>query len=183
MIVIGIDPGKYGYDAAMIRIDADGNEELKVGRFSSESKEYQLPSQIVFKTRVAVEQLMYAAMVLWPLEEEIVVFCEEAVSAGARNLRTYGQMAMSVGAILAGVTSCTPRCYLVPVSTWKRGTCGSGNASKEQVALWLNRVLPNYAAECGGRQDLIDACCIARYGLTIVAQSLLVGADHGPGEV
>ena len=180
--MVWIDPGKYGYYAAILADDTQGRQELHLAEFSSRSKEFQLPSNILYRTNLAVhEGLLYAVQALFP-GEEIVVFCEEPVSAGARNLRTYGQMAMSVGAIVAALTQHTPRVYLVPVSKWKEVVVGKGNASKAEVALWLNRVHPIYAAQCDGRQDLIDACCIALYGLTLISTSLLVSNWDGPGE-
>ena len=183
MIVIGIDPAKYGFHAAVLRTDAFGEEHLSLTSLSAEQKDYQLPSMVISKVHMFAVRLLYPLVQAWP-DEDIAVFCEEPVSAGARNLRTYGQLAMSVGAILSGTTLYTPKCYLVPVSKWKMVTVGSGNASKEQVALWLNRVHPSYALDCAGSQDLIDACCIARYGLSVMADSLLLSAPlDSVGEV
>lgn len=183
MIVIGVDPAKYGFDAAVIEVTADGEEMLtQTVTFRAAEKVFQLPSTALARTSAAVTELLFALHSSSP-EEKIVVFCEEPVSAGARNLRTYGQMAMTVGAILSSTTLYTPNCYLVPVSRWKMVVVGKGNANKDQVTLWLNRVHPNYAARCGASQDLVDACCIARYGLTVLTDSGLVSHADDPGEV
>jgi Holliday junction resolvasome RuvABC endonuclease subunit len=180
VIVIGIDPAKYGFHAAMVEVMDDGEEVLALRSFSAEQKAFQLPSTVLAKIHAAVVESLFAIHSAKP-DVDIAVFCEEAVSV--RNLRTYGQLAMAVGAIMAATTLYTRKCYLVPVSKWKQVTIGSGTASKDQVALWLNRVHPAYAARCGASQDLVDACCITRYGLTVLADSLLVGAVDGPGEI
>lgn len=183
MIVIGIDPGKYGFNAAVLRVDNEGSENLiLLHTCNVEQKGFTLPSMILSKIHAQTVEMMFALQHGYP-DEEVMVFCEEAVAAGARNLRTYAQLAMAVASILTATTLYTPKCYLVPVSKWKQGTVGSGTAGKDVVTLWLNRVYPSYAARCGASQDLVDACCIARYGLTVVADSALVGLDDSLGEI
>ena len=115
------------------------------------------------------------------------MFCEEAVLAGARNLRTYGQMAMSASArscllLRHPVHPARLATYLVPVSKWKKAVVGTGSASKDDVSLWLNRVYPGYSSQCDGRQDLIDACAIAIYGLSVIADSMRLRSRDDVGE-
>ena len=89
------------------------------------------------------------------------IYIEEPVVAGPRNLRSTILIAETVGMLL-GVTR-SP-CVLVPVTSWKKGTTGHGNSTKDEVADWLKEVHPSYSAQCDGDQDLIDATCIALYG-------------------
>ncbi len=75
------------------------------------------------------------------------------------------QLAQTAGALLSAIDS---PCYLVPVTSWKKDVVGKGNASKEEVAKWLEEFQnPRYLA-CEGDQNRIDATCIAMYGEAIV---------------
>lgn len=87
-------------------------------------------------------------------------FVEEPVVAGARNLRTSLRIAQVSGAVLSAVEG-----ELVPVSTWKKATVGSGNASKDDVRDWLSDK-PEYS-KAKESQDWIDATCLRLYGETV----------------
>jgi hypothetical protein len=50
------------------------------------------------------------------------------------------------------------------VSSWKKGTIGRGNATKDEVSAWLGEHHPKYARQCRGDQDLTDAAAIYLYG-------------------
>lgn len=94
-----------------------------------------------------------------------VLYCEEPVVAGARNLRSTILVAETVGMILA----LNARVNMVPVSSWKKGTVGNGNATKDQVTEWLKREHSGYASYCRDTQqresqDLRDAAAIYIYG-------------------
>ena len=105
------------------------------------------------------DQLLH---IIKPNLAPVTIYCEEPVVAGARNLRSTILIAETVGMIL-GV-----RAYvrLVPVSSWKKATVGKGNATKEEVANWLQREYPDYAQACGN-QDLVDAAAIYLYGRSV----------------
>lgn len=102
-------------------------------------------------------------------DPEPIIFCEEPVVAGRRNLRTTIQIAETVGMVLA----LEHPVYLVPVSTWKKETTGSGNASKDRVSEWLREEYKQYFAACEGNQDICDAAAMAIYGRGVVARSAL----------
>ena len=88
-------------------------------------------------------------------------YIEEPPLAGSRNLQTFLHLAQ-----VSGVVSAAARpSILVPVSSWKLGTIGRGNATKEQVADWLRARHADWHAKCAGDQNCIDATCIAIYGL------------------
>ena len=89
-----------------------------------------------------------------------VIYVEEPVLAGVRNIRTTIIIAESVGMILA----LHARVHVVPVDTWKKETVGKGGVSKDDVAKWLSEEYPEYAALCGHDQDLTDAAAIFVYG-------------------
>lgn len=63
---------------------------------------------------------------------------------------------------------------MVNVSTWKKVVVGNGHATKQQIASYVEQHLPEWAqliheAEPRSkerRQDLFDAVCILRYGIT-----------------
>lgn len=61
--------------------------------------------------------------------------------------------------------------YPVNVQTWKKDVIGRGNASKGDVAEWLTRHHPHLAGMADGDQDLVDAACIALYGVQVLDRS------------
>jgi Holliday junction resolvasome RuvABC endonuclease subunit len=89
-------------------------------------------------------------------------YCEEPPLAGARNLQTFLHLSQTSGVVACSVPAC-----LVPVSSWKLGTVGHGNASKDDVARWLRATHPTLFEACAGDQNLIDATCIALYGQSL----------------
>lgn len=100
----------------------------------------------------------------WLLEQEAerswTCFIEEPVVAGVRNLRTTIQIAQISGLVMAIVDEA----FLVPVSTWKKEVVGKGNASKAEVAAWLESNDSRLYAKVKDNQDHIDATCIRLYG-------------------
>lgn len=102
------------------------------------------------------------------LDENPIVFCEEPVLAGRRNIRSTILIAETVGMVL----SMHAPVYLVPVSSWKKGTVGKGNATKDDVAEWLRKEHPDLSSMCGSDQDLVDAACICLYGSAISNRSV-----------
>jgi Holliday junction resolvasome RuvABC endonuclease subunit len=182
VIVIGIDPGHQGFALARLWDDplVVGERNLDVYEAEANWQKLGLWSAAMHETHEALCD--YLTVVADFAEgEQIYVFIEEPVLAGRRNVRTTLQQAQLVGALLAATTAFTRYVYLVPVGKWKAGTVGSGNASKPDVALWLNGVHPAYSAACGGKQDLIDACCIALYGdqVACLASTLALSGETG----
>jgi Holliday junction resolvasome RuvABC endonuclease subunit len=104
-----------------------------------------------------------------------IIYCEEPVVAGARNLRSTILIAETVGMIL----SLNALVRLVPVSSWKAGTVGNGHATKDDVAQWLQEEHPHYARHCRDTQqresqDLRDAAAIHIYGRDMEARTRAV---------
>ncbi len=92
-----------------------------------------------------------------------VIYVEEPVLAGVRNIRTTIIIAETVGMILA----LHARVHVVPVDTWKKETVGKGGVSKEDVSNWLAKEHTGYAELCSNDQDLTDAAAIFVYGRTL----------------
>jgi Holliday junction resolvasome RuvABC endonuclease subunit len=90
------------------------------------------------------------------------VFIEEPPLAGARNIRTFLGLAQTSGALMARLMGPVE---LVPVGTWKKEVCGNGSLDKAGVAEWLGKAHPSYLEHCGSDQNLIDATCIALFGV------------------
>jgi Holliday junction resolvasome RuvABC endonuclease subunit len=80
-----------------------------------------------------------------------------------RNQNTTISMAETVGVIQAARSwnSVT----LIGQSTWKKGACGNGVMSKDEVALWLKTNYLELWRKCLGDQDRMDAMCISIYGM------------------
>lgn len=169
-VVIGIDAGTASMHAAIVHTEDDA---LVLARVLARTDKYQLPTAVLATLFRRTRGVLDETAEHWPGDEP-VVFIEEPLVAGARNIRSGLKLAEAVGVIIAAVSCYTDRCYLVPVASWKKGTVGNGSASKQDVALWLSQYHPSYAAHCDGSQDLADACCIARYGVGVVADSALV---------
>jgi len=93
-------------------------------------------------------------------------YIEEPPLAGSRNLQVFLHLAQVSGVVSAAARPST----LVPVSSWKLGTVGRGNATKDLVADWLRARHSGWHAQCGGDQNLIDATCLALYGHVIMGQ-------------
>jgi len=92
-----------------------------------------------------------------------LLFVEEPVVAGVRNLRTSLKIAQNAGAVFAG--SGIPATF-VPVSSWKKEIVGKGNAKKEEIAEFLKIKHNEMWANCNEDQNLIDATCVALYGVS-----------------
>jgi len=96
------------------------------------------------------------------IDEKDKIFIEEPPLAGPKNLRVYGKLHQTVGALFSVCPAIT---QLVPVDTWKMEVCGKGGLSKEDVASFLKDRQLAYYEQCEGNQNYIDAVCIALYGL------------------
>lgn len=118
--------------------------------------------QIVLKPNKMdrVQELTEIFDFCFPLINGDKVFIEEPVVAGARNLRTSLQIAQTAGVVLLASGRGT---RLVPVTSWKKGVIGKGNATKEEISAWLAQKYPKYYKMCNGDQNLVDATCIALY--------------------
>lgn len=104
------------------------------------------------------------------------LFIEEPPCAGSRNLRTYGRLSMTAGALMS---ASFVRAQLVPVDTWKKVVVGAGGASKERVSQVLAENYESYSRQCGGDQNRVDAVCIALYGRSQVGRAAPAGGlDH-----
>lgn len=91
------------------------------------------------------------------------MYVEEPPLAGARNVRTFLGLAQVSGAICS-----VGAAELVPVSSWKLRVVGNGSASKDDVSRLFSKLDPVSYRACGGDQNLIDAACLATYGVTEV---------------
>lgn len=150
MWTIGIDLGVRSLHVAVI----DDYDKLWVNS-------YVLPRQYE-----RYQELRYCSKFLHDTvgHKSAKVYIEEPVVAGARNLRTSLQMAQLAGALMSTVIQ---PAYFVEVTSWKKKVVGSGNASKEDVALWLKEHHMDYSAACEGDQNKVDATCIALYGQAV----------------
>lgn len=87
----------------------------------------------------------------------------------AANIGTAIRMGMTVGALFARHAG--PG-YIIDQATWKAALLGNGHASKDEITAWLWAESPGDAEACNGDQDLVDACCIRRYGELVATARL-----------
>lgn len=104
------------------------------------------------------------------IDEYVALVIEEPPFVN--NRRTFMQLAQTTGMLL----SLPVAGYMVPVANWKQRTVGKGNASKADVASWLEREFPRHYELCNGDQDLYDAAAIHHYGLGIVLREAVVSS-------
>ena len=188
MIVIGIDPGTDGFHAVALLLRDDDSRYIETYRERSVPDKVQLiiRSAVLHRVFTQARAMIHDIECRWNDPDEdnrVYVFVEEPPLAGARNVRTFAALNQTVGAVVAALTTHTPKVYLVPVDTWKKAVCGAGGLSKTQVTAWLNRHHPDYAALCDGSQDLIDACCIALHGVGVIADAELVRTIGSAGDL
>jgi hypothetical protein len=69
------------------------------------------------------------------------------------------------GAVIAAAENAGVPLYLVNVASWKKKVLGKGNLKKEEVSAKLRDIWPEAYAVAHNDQDLIDACCLNRYGV------------------
>jgi Holliday junction resolvasome RuvABC endonuclease subunit len=87
----------------------------------------------------------------------------------SRNVNTGLSLAMVAGALIVAADEAGARVVLAEPSTWKKQVLGHGGLGKSEIAEWLAREQPVLHAQCGANQDLVDACCIALFGQTLLA--------------
>lgn len=110
-----------------------------------------------------------------------IVAVESPIVGMSRNLQTGLNLAMMAGALSAAAGAAGAQVVLVAPSAWKRQVVGRGNASKDEVAEWLEREQPVRHGRCGTDQDLIDATCISLYAASLLAGvSPLQRDERGP---
>lgn len=156
-MVWGVDLGVRS--ASLAGIDDEGRLELiTIGRGTPKGK---IADQLA--TIRAEELAQLSTDMTMYVSAQDYVFVEEPPAAGAMNLRTYGKLSMAAGAVVAGSLAPT---VLVPVDTWKKKVVGKGGVSKALISRYLSQSHPIYAELCHSDQNLVDATCIALYGLT-----------------
>ena len=164
-MIIGIDPASK-----------------KLALFWEKGGQPSAVTKVVKKSNRAVELSDMRAfladfLALVSIGEDVVIFCESPVLAGARNIQSTILIAETVGMIL----SLGYPCYLVAPASWKAKTVGSGNASKSDVACWLAERYSRYSDLCDGDQDLCDAAAIYLYGASVETyqRSVVSGSTAG----
>lgn len=63
----------------------------------------------------------------------------------------------------------------IVIQSWKKDVVGNGNASKPQIAQWAKECWPAVYDKAAGRQDLIDAAGINRYGKMLLDRAAYYG--------
>lgn len=110
-----------------------------------------------------------------------IVAVESPIVGASRNYRTGIGLAMMAGALTAAAGAAGAQVVLVAPSAWKKQVVGRGNASKDEVAEWLEREQPVRHGRCDADQDLIDATCISLYAAALLeGVSPLLRDDGGP---
>jgi Crossover junction endodeoxyribonuclease RuvC len=91
-----------------------------------------------------------------------IIYIEDPVVG--RNVRSTIVQAQVSGAIIAAAECRGVPVFHANVNSWKKEVVGKGNATKPEVAEWLEKNWPEAYNLAAGDQDLIDAAAINRYG-------------------
>lgn len=97
-----------------------------------------------------------------------LVVVESPIQGARRNVRVGLRLAMVAGVLVVAARASGARTLLVEPATWKKQVMGHGNASKAEVAEWLDGEHPVLASTTNGNQDAIDAACIGLYGQALL---------------
>lgn len=97
-----------------------------------------------------------------PYDPDPIFFAERPfVGRPHGNVRTAIGQALTVGGVLAQAPG---EIHLIEQAAWKKAVIGRGNASKEDIAVWLRTWHPTLSSAAHGDQDLVDAFCISLFG-------------------
>lgn len=79
-----------------------------------------------------------------------------------KNINTSVGQALSAGAFFAQLHGTFTQIY--PSAVWKKEVIGSGNASKDDIRVWVEQQHPTLAQACQGIEDRFDAVAICEFG-------------------
>lgn len=94
----------------------------------------------------------------------LFLFIEEPLMLRT-NWNTTLSLSLAAGAIWSAFYDADLVVSWAAISSWKKDIIGKGNASKELIRLWGQRMLPDeVVARCEAEPDYYDACAIAIHG-------------------
>ena len=153
-IFYGFDLGVRSAYMCEIQFDEDGT------LFRLDKLELKPPKK--GQERRDLELFAIKEFVSYNMKKNSVVYVEEPLVAGVRNLRTSLKIAQVSGVVMSSVPDFAK---FVPVSSWKKQIVNKGNATKEEISDFLKKQHEEMWARCDGDQNLIDATCVALYGV------------------
>lgn len=157
--VIGIDPDSKKLSAVVTVDDARPVLRQKV-----------LPTNVPIARVCAVAyKWTFNLVAEYHRAGDVVHLFVEAPFVSPKTIRAVIPLARLNGAMLAAGMSARAVTVLdVNITSWKKEVVGKGNASKPQIADWCRDCWPMVYEEAAGRQDLLDAAGINRYGAGVV---------------
>lgn len=114
------------------------------------------------------ELMLLSTMLTHAITDADYAFIEEPLVG--RGVRASMLISQTAGAVMSTMARSGHRVELVNVKHWKKAIIKNGNASKKDVADWLEQTHPEYFEVCED-QDQIDATCIALYGASLVQRA------------
>ena len=157
MIICGVDLGTRKSAVSRLSVGSD-RDDVPMAMPMSRVNAISL---MVHPTQRANELHILATMTSEACEGSNYVFIEEPLVG--RGVKASMGISQTAGAVMAWLGQMSIPTELVNVSHWKKGLLGKGNASKEDIEMWLSTNYPVYSAECDD-QDQRDATCVALYG-------------------
>jgi Holliday junction resolvasome RuvABC endonuclease subunit len=161
-VVIGCDPDSKHFSVIITKDDR------LVG-----VRQKRLPDNVPMSRRCYVVMKWVRSVVREYAKEGCDVhFYIEAPFVSPKFLKAVIPLARLNGAALAGaldggaVTS-----QDIVIQSWKKETVGNGNASKPQIKEWCRECWPIVFEKADGRQDLMDAAGINRYGAKLLERT------------
>lgn len=107
---------------------------------------------------------------------DFYIYVEDPVVGRGGSRATILQSQVQGIVLSVAVQSGALGVYGVNNKSWKKVVVGNGNASKDEVAQWLEEHEPDLAERAGSDQDLVDASCIHLYGKIMLERSGQISA-------
>lgn len=156
-IVLGIDPSSYKI-AVVATNDTDVDYNLHVVHLSKARKPLACTQAFNF-----IDALMDTYS-----DGEVLAYLEAPV-LGRGGARATIPQSMIDGAIITAFALRNVPVVLVNNKKWKKVVCLNGNSNKLMIASTVKQIWPKLYEEVDGDQDLLDAACINRYGVSLAA--------------
>jgi Holliday junction resolvasome RuvABC endonuclease subunit len=167
-VVIGCDP-----DSKLFSVVVTINDKLEAVR------QKRLPDNVpVSRRNFVVMKWIRSLCREYGGEDREVHFFIEAPFVSPKTIRAAIPLGRLNGSALSGaldggaITS-----QDIVIQSWKKEIVGNGNSTKQQIARWAKECWPAVYDKAAGRQDLLDAAGINRYGMKLLERAAYYGGD------
>lgn len=167
-----------GVDIGTRRYHAVGMEVSDSGRIKSiEVWDHEVDKNDTERWRElqALHEHFYADLAMRAVDEEwtdTILYIEDPV-VGRGGAKVQAELARAQAAMMLAAAHVDDDhvsniyTYTIHLTSWKKSVVGKGNASKKDVAAFVEDRWPEFAKVVPGQQDYYDARCIAEYAAQV----------------